>query len=66
MIFQRARIQFPASTWQVTTVCTSNARGFGTFKHICRQNPNAHKIKIIIFKKINEHDKCHSDDFNGK
>lgn len=48
MIFQRARIQFPASTWQVTTVCTSNARGFGTFKHICRQNPNAHKIKIII------------------
>lgn len=34
--------QFPAFTWQLTTVCNSSSR---RSRYTCRQNINAHKIK---------------------
>jgi outer membrane biosynthesis protein TonB len=30
LLFQRTWIQFPAPTWQLTTVCNSSSRGSGT------------------------------------
>jgi hypothetical protein len=37
-------VQFPAPTWQLTTICHSSSRGSDTLRS--RQNTNAHKIKI--------------------
>jgi hypothetical protein len=47
LFFQWTWVQFPAPTWQLTTVCNSSSRGPDTLRHTCIQNTNAHKIKYI-------------------
>jgi hypothetical protein len=42
-IAQWTGVQFPAPTWQLTTNYNSS------YRHISRQNTNAHKIKIDYF-----------------
>jgi hypothetical protein len=50
LLFQRTWVQVPAPTWQLTTVCNSSPKGFGTLKHI-RQNTNILNNKQILKKK---------------
>lgn len=50
LLSQRIQAWFPASTWQLTSVCNSNSRGFGALfwlpwalhalvhKYMCRSN----------------------------
>ena len=47
MLFQRTRVRFPASTWQLTPVCNSKIR----HRNTCRQNTSTHKIKISYLEK---------------
>jgi hypothetical protein len=52
LLFQRIQVQFPAPTWQLTTVFNSSSRGSGSFIQIQNmQNTNAYKIKIKHLKK---------------
>ena len=47
LLCQRTQVQFSAPTWQLTPVCNSSARASDTsHRHTCRQNANAHEIKI--------------------
>jgi hypothetical protein len=34
LLFQRTQVQFPAPTWQITTVCSSSSRGSDTLTDI--------------------------------
>jgi hypothetical protein len=47
------RVQFPAPTWQLTNVCSSNSRGSETLIQIYMQtkHPSAHKVNILKKKR---------------
>ena len=49
---QRTLVQFPAPTWQVTTVSNPVPIKLApSHRHTCKQNINAHKVNINHFLK---------------
>lgn len=61
LLFQRAQVHFPATTWQLTTICNSSSRasdalsGLGRYlahhvvlRHTKRQNTHTFKNKISL------------------
>lgn len=49
LLFQRTKVNFPAPTWQFTSICKSRARACDILHmhHTWSQNINAHKNKLL-------------------
>jgi hypothetical protein len=49
LFFETIRVQFLATTWQLTAAIPASGDQTASHSHICRQNTDAHEIKINKF-----------------
>jgi hypothetical protein len=61
VLFQRTQVQFPAPIKQLMAVCSSSSRGLDptpSYRLTCRQNTNAHEIKLNKYFKKEKQEKA--------